>query len=57
MQIDASKIAIGAILTQPGDDGMDYGIVYNSLKLNKAERNYLNTEREALGMVFSLQKY
>ena len=36
---------------------MDYPIVYNSRKLNKAERNYSTTEREALGMVFALQKY
>ena len=26
-------------------------------KLNKAERNYLTVEREALGMVFALQNY
>ena len=36
---------------------MDYRIDYSSRKLNKAERNYLTTEREALGMVFALQKY
>ena len=36
---------------------MDYPIVYSSRKLNKAERNYSTTEREALGMVFALQKY
>ena len=36
---------------------MDYPIVYSSRKLNKAQRNYLTTEREALGMVFALQKY
>ena len=57
VHIDASGIAIRAILTQPGDDGMDYPIVYSSRKLNKAERNYSTTEREALGMVFALQKY
>ena len=44
VHIDASGIAIGAILTQPGDDGMDYPIVYSSRKLNKAERNYSTTE-------------
>ena len=55
VHIDASGLAIGAILTQPGDDGMDYPIVYSSIKLNKAERNYSTTEREALGMVFALQ--
>ena len=36
---------------------MDYPIVYSSKKLNKAKRNYSTTEREALGMVFALQKY
>ena len=49
VHIDASILAIGAILTQPGDDGMDYPIFYSSRKLNKAERNYSTTEREALG--------
>ena len=57
VHIDASGLAIGAILTQPGDDGMDYPIVYSSRKLNKAERKYSTTERQALGMVFALQKY
>ena len=57
VHIDASGLAIGEILTQLGDDGMDYPIVYSSKKLNEDERNYLTTEREALGMVFALQKY
>ena len=57
VHIDASGIAIDVILTQPRDDGMDYPIVYSSINLNKDERNYSTTEREALGMVFTLQKY
>ena len=57
VHIDASGIAIGAILTQPEDDGMEYPIVYSSQKLNKEERNYSTTERETLGMVFALQNY
>ena len=57
VHIDASCLAIEAILTQPRDDGMDYPIVYSSRKLNKAIRNYSMIEREALGMVFTLQKY
>ena len=36
---------------------MDYPIVYSNRKLNKAERNYLTIEREALGIGFALQKY
>ena len=57
VHIDASSLTIGVILTQLGDDGMDYPMVYRSRKLNKAKRNYSTTEREALGMVFALQKY
>ena len=57
VHIDALGLAIGAILTQLGNDGMDYPIVYSRRKLNKAEKNYSTTEREALGMVFALQKY
>ena len=57
VHINASGLTIGEILTQVGNDGMDYPIVYSSRKLNKAERNYSTTEREALGMVFALQKY
>ena len=36
VHIDTSGVAIGAILTQPRDDKMDYPIVYSSRKLNKA---------------------
>ena len=57
VHIDASGLAIGMILMQPGDDGMDYPIVYSRRKLNKEEQNYSTTKREALGMVFALQKY
>ena len=57
VHIDALGLAIGTILAQPEDDGMDYPIVYSNRKLNKVERNYLTIEREALGMVFTLQKY
>ena len=57
VHIDASGIEIGAILTQAGEDGMDYPIVYSSRKLNKVEHNYSTTEREALRMVFAPKKY
>ena len=35
VHIDASGIEIGAILTQPRDDRMEYPIVYISRKINK----------------------
>ena len=36
VHIDASGLAIGTVLTQPWEDGMDYPIVYRSRKLNNA---------------------
>ena len=50
-------IAVVEILTQPGDEGLDYPHSYNNRKLNKFKRNYSTTEREALEMVFTLHKY
>jgi hypothetical protein len=56
VHFDTSGIAVGAVLAQPGEEGMDHPNAYASCKLNKAERNYSTTEREALGMIFYLQK-
>ena len=50
-------IVIGALLIQPRDDSVDYPIVCSSRKLNKEEHNYSTTEREAIWMVFTLNKY
>ena len=57
VHIDASSLAVGAILTQPADDATDHPSAYASRKSNKDERNYSTTKREALGMVFFLQKF
>ena len=57
VHIDASALVVYAILAQPADDSTDHPNIYASRKLNKVERNYSTTEREALGMVFSLQKF
>ena len=56
VHIDASAIAVGAILAQPYDE-VDHPNSYASQKLNSAECNYSTTEHEALGMVFSLHKF
>ena len=45
VHIDASGLAIGVILIQCGEDGMDYLIIYSSRKLNKEEYNYSTIER------------
>lgn len=53
--IDASTIAVGAILIQLGDDNMDHPNAYTSRKINKYEKNYLTIEQEGTGMIFALQ--
>lgn len=57
VDIYASTLVVGAILTQPVDDATNHPNAYTSRKLNKVECNYSTTKKEALRMVFSLQKY
>ena len=57
VHIDASEIAIGSILTQCTKDGYHYPIYYASHRLTKAKRNYSTTEREALGMIYFVNKF
>ena len=57
VHVDASGIALGSILAQP-DGKMDFPVYFaTSRRFSKAEQGYSTTEREALGMVFSVQKF
>lgn len=53
---DASKIAIGAILSQ-GSIGQDRPIAFASRTLNKAESNYTTTEQELLAIVWATKHF
>ena len=46
LHVDASSIALGIILAQPGERGMDHPVAFASRKLSSAERNYTTTKRE-----------
>ena len=48
---DASKEAIGAVLTQEG-----HPVIFVSRTLSEAEKNYSNIEREALAIVWSVSR-
>jgi hypothetical protein len=54
---DASTIALGAILAQPGAGDLDHPIVFTSKKLSDSGQNYNTMEREGLAMVYALQKF
>lgn len=56
LRTDASKYALGAVLAQ-GTGPEERPIEYASRLLSPAERNYTTTEREALGVVWSLGKF
>ena len=57
VHVDASCIALGAVLTPDGGEGLDHPIAFLSRRLSKVEKNYSTTEHEGLAMVYALQKY
>jgi hypothetical protein len=54
VHVDASFIALGAVLAQPGAGDIDHPIAFSSRKLSTSERNYTTTEREGLATVYAL---
>ena len=53
---DASNEGAGAILSQ-GEIGKDHPIAFASRSLNYAERNYSNTEKELLAIVWGVRYF
>jgi hypothetical protein len=57
INVDASGISLGDILTQPRDGAMDHPIYFASQNLSQAECNYTMIEWEGLAMIYALQKF
>lgn len=56
IKTDASNYAIGAVLVQ-GEGDQEHPVEYASRLLTPAERNYSTTEREALAVVWAVNKF
>jgi hypothetical protein len=57
VHVDASSIALGIVLAQPGTRDIDHPLAFASRKLSTTEINYTTTKREGLAMVYALQKF
>jgi transposase InsO family protein len=54
---DASPIALGAVLLQFKNDNSPIVISYASKSLTETEQRYSQTEKEALGLVWSVERF
>ena len=57
MFVHSSDIAIGSALMQLSEPNWYRPVYYDSRKLSTVERNYSTTEQEALGMIYSVNKF
>jgi hypothetical protein len=57
VHVDASSIALGVVLAQPGEGDIDHPIYFASRNLSESEQNYNTIEREGLDMVYALQMF
>ena len=57
MEIDTSRVGLGAVLAQEVEDGTLHPVAYASRTLQPHEQNYGATELEALGVVWAAKHF
>ena len=57
IRTDASDRAVGAILSQKDDAGIEYPIAFASAKLSETQRNWSTIAKECYSIVYALKKF
>ena len=56
LDTDASQYSVGEVISQVHPNGGERSIAFASRMLNKGERSYAQTEKEALSIIFGVKK-
>ena len=57
LECDASSVGLGAVISHEMPDGTHRPVAYASRTLSKSKRNYAQIEKEALALVFGVNKF
>ena len=57
LQIDASEVGVGAVLSQLDDVGIDHPVAYFSRKLLPREQKFSTIEKECLAIKLDIEAF
>ena len=57
LQVDASDVGVGAVLSQPDEEGMEHPVAYFSRKLLPREQKFSVIEKECLAIKLGIETF
>ena len=57
LQVDASDVGVGAVLSQPDEEGMEHPVAYFSRKLLPREQKFSVIEKECLAIKLGVETF